>query len=255
MDYYRILAVLAVLFIVIERIWPRVAGQRLFRHAWLTDAFYIVFNSKYAGMLLGYVTALWVQRIDGLVTVRSGLAQWPAWAQFAVLLVSVDFLKWCTHNLLHRVPALWAFHKVHHSIVEMDWIGDWRFHWVEIMVYNAALYVPALYLGVRPDIGLAVGVFDTVIGHFAHANLRWRIGWLRYVINSPEMHLWHHNHPDCGPINRNFGLSLAVWDWIFGTAYLPEKDPPRLGFDEIERYPKGLPGQWWAPFGELLGRR
>ena len=26
----------------------------------------------------------------------------------------------CVHNLLHRVPCLWTFHKVHHAIITMD---------------------------------------------------------------------------------------------------------------------------------------
>lgn len=251
LDYYQWLAILAVLFVVLERPWPRVPAQRLFRAGWLSDAAYIVFNSKYLGMLLGYVTALWLPKLDA-VLFRAPLAAWPWWAQFAVLLIAADFIKWSIHNLLHRIPFLWEFHKVHHSIVDMDWLGDWRFHWGEIVVYNALLYVPTVFLGVRPEIGLAAGVADTLVGHFAHANLRWRIGWLKYVINSPEMHLWHHNHPDCGPINRNFALTLSVWDWIFGTAYVPPYDPPRLGFEGIERFPAALPGQWLAPFRKLL---
>jgi sterol desaturase/sphingolipid hydroxylase (fatty acid hydroxylase superfamily) len=171
------------------------------------------------------------------------MTEWPWGAQFLTILIGVDFLKWCIHNLLHRVPLLWEFHKVHHSITEMDWIGNWRFHWVEILVYNGLLYVPAALVGASGEAALAAGVFDTFIGHFAHANLRWRIGWLRFIINSPQMHIWHHNHPECGPINRNFGLTFSLWDWIFGTAYVPDHDPARLGFDGIEAYPASLPGQ------------
>jgi sterol desaturase/sphingolipid hydroxylase (fatty acid hydroxylase superfamily) len=143
---------------------------------------------------------------------------------------------------------------VHHSIVEMDWIGDWRFHWFEILVYNVLLYAPTALLGVSSEVALAVGVFDTLIGHFAHANLRCRIGWLKYLIDSPQMHIWHHSHPTCGPTNRNFALTLSVWDWLFGTADLPNHDPTRLGFEGIERYPGVLPEPWWAPFRTLLGR-
>src|SRR4051812_24450392 len=139
LSYYQWLAALAVLFIVLERLWPRVTGQRLFRRGWLSDAAYIVFNSKYAGLLLGYVTALWLSNLNAIFA-RRLLASWPWWAQFAVLLISIDFVKWSIHNLLHRIPWLWEFHKVHHSIVEMDWIGDWRFHWVETIVYNVLLY-------------------------------------------------------------------------------------------------------------------
>lgn len=147
---------------------------------------------------------------------------------------------------------LWEFHKVHHSITELDWIGDWRFHWGEIVVYRSLLYVPAALLGVRGDAMFWVGIVNTLGGHFAHANLNWRIGWLRYIVNSPELHAWHHNHPDCGPVNRNFALTLAAWDWLFGTAWLPDHDPDRLGFAGIEQYPEQVPGQWVAPFAGLL---
>ena len=250
-NYPQFLAALAILFIAMERVWPRVADQRFLRRGWLSDAAYVVFNSKFAGIFLGYVTVLWLGSVDSFLP-RPLLADWPWWWQFSVLLIAVDLMKWLIHNLLHRVAWLWEIHKVHHSVVEMDWMGNWRFHWAEIAVYNTLLYVPVMCLGVRGEVALAVGVLDTIIGHFAHANLRWRIGWLKYFINSPEMHLWHHNHADCGPINRNFALTFSVWDWIFGTAYLPAHDPARLGFVGIEEYPASLPGQWLAPIVAFL---
>jgi sterol desaturase/sphingolipid hydroxylase (fatty acid hydroxylase superfamily) len=121
-----------------------------------------------------------------------------------------------------------------------------------ILVYNSILYAPTLCLGAPAEIPLAVGVFVTFIGHFAHANVRWRMGWLKNVINSPEMHIWHHNHPDCGPMNRNFGLTLSVWDRLIGTACVPREAPAKLGFGSVEQHPTGLLGQWWEPFSSLL---
>ncbi len=253
-SYYQWLAGLALLFIALERICPRIAEQPLLRRGWLSDVAYIIFNSKYFGILLGYITILWISPLNSALD-RNWLAKVPLWVQFAILLIAVDFLKWCIHNLLHRVPFLWEFHKVHHSITTMDWIGDWRFHWGEILVYNTLLYAPTALLGARGEVALAAGIFETLIGHFAHANLRWRARWLKYLLNSPEMHLWHHNHPDCGPINKNFALTLSIWDWLFGTAYVPNHRPERLGFEGIENYPEELPGQWLAPFQALLGRR
>jgi sterol desaturase/sphingolipid hydroxylase (fatty acid hydroxylase superfamily) len=38
-------------------------------------------------------------------------------------------------------------------------------------------------------------------------------------INGPEMHRWHHTTGKGR--NQNFSTKLAVWDWVFGTAYLP----------------------------------
>ncbi|MDZ7636845.1 MAG: sterol desaturase family protein [Bryobacterales bacterium] len=169
--------------------------------------------------------------------------------QFVVLLLAFDLAQWGIHRLLHRVPFLWEFHKVHHSIEEMDWIGNWRFHWVEVAVYRSLLYPLAAFFGFGVEAMFAYGVVNTLVGHFAHSNLSWRIGPLKYVLNSPELHVWHHSHPDSGPVDRNFGISLSVWDWLFGTAYAPEgKDPARLGFEGVEAYPDQLPGQWMAPF-------
>ena len=252
-QYQLFLIALALFFLCLERLWPRRPDQRLFRRRFLNDVGYLIFNSEYAGLILGYVAATWIVSLNSWLP--GGLAaSWPLWLQFLCLFLVVDFLKWCTHVLLHRVPWLWEFHKVHHSATEMDWLGNWRFHWMEIVFYNTMLYLPTLLLGVAGEIALAVGVLDTAIGHFAHANLRWRIGWLRYVINSPEMHIWHHAHPESGPVDRNFGLSLSVWDWLFGTAYVPAHDPGRIGFEGIEEYPDSIPGQWMAPFRALFGQ-
>jgi hypothetical protein len=90
LSYYRWLAGLALLFIGLERIWPRVTGRRIFRPRWLSDVAYFVFNSKYLGILLGYITVRWVGPLD---TVFGGrlLASWPWWAQFGALLISIRF--------------------------------------------------------------------------------------------------------------------------------------------------------------------
>lgn len=244
MSYPVWLASLGLLFTALERIWPRRRQQPLLRRGLFTDIAYVVFNSHYLGILLAYAT-VWIAPVP-IKGQWLGQASWAV--QFVVALVAMDFLQWAIHNLLHRVSWLWEFHKVHHSIVEMDWIGNWRFHWGEILVYRTLLYIPAALLGARGDVLFWVGVLNTAIGHFAHANLRWHIGWLKYLVNSPEMHIWHHNHPSAGPVNKNFAITLAVWDWLFGTAHVPADDPARLGFEGIEKYPEQLPGQWLAPF-------
>jgi sterol desaturase/sphingolipid hydroxylase (fatty acid hydroxylase superfamily) len=70
------------------------------------------------------------------------------------------------------------------------------------------------------------------------------------------MHVWHHAHPDCGPVPRNFGITLSLWDWIFGTAYVPDRPPERLGFEGIESFPSTVPGQMLHPLpAERAARR
>ena len=260
MIYSVWLFALSLLFMVLERLWPR-ARQPILRRGIWSDLAYLIFNSEYLGVLLGAVSihvVAWLDRTLDLVHLRDAFylgvmsnRSFPV--QFVVLLLAFDFAQWGIHNLLHRVPVLWQFHKVHHSIEDMDWIGNWRFHWMEVAVYRVLLYPPAAFFGFTAEAMFAYGVFNTLIGHFAHSNLRIRVGVLKYIVNSPEVHIWHHTHPDAGPVNRNFGIALSVWDWLFRTAYAPEgEDPVRLGFTGIETYPRQLPGQVVAPF---LGRQ
>lgn len=238
--------------LIAERLWPW-RKQKVLRQGWLSDLVYIVFNSEYLGILiaLGAQQILRIVNFDAYLSLRF-MSGTPLWAQFLTVFFLFDFIQWCIHNLLHRVEWLWRFHKVHHSVVEMDWIGDWRFHWGEILVYRTLLYAPTMILGFDVKVLFWYGIINTIVGHYAHANVRLSIGPLRYFFNSPQMHIWHHAHPNSGPVNRNFGITLSLWDWIFSTAYLPEapEQPAQLGFEGIESYPKSILGQWTAPFRE-----
>ena len=169
----------------------------------------------------------------------------PLWFQFIVFLVLKDFLEWGIHNLLHRLPFLWEFHKLHHSIQEMDWIGNMRFHWMEIVVYKSLSYFPLVIMGVNGQVILWIAIFSTLIGHLNHSNLNISWGPFRYILNSPRMHIWHHDMILRGEHGKNFAVIFSLWDWLFGTAYMPGKEgqplqPQQLGFDDLDKFPRGL---------------
>lgn len=245
MTYVYWLAGLSAVFIVLERLRPR-DRRGLWRKGLLTDLFYLVFNGHFLGVLLAKAARPVIAGFDG--TLDFGVAATlPAWAQFAIALIAVDFLHWSIHNMLHRVPFLWELHKVHHSIEDMDWIGSMRFHWSEAVIYKSLTYPLLAFFGFGGDVLLALAVVNTAVGHFNHANLDVSIGPLKYILNSPAMHVWHHTHPDSGPPMRNFGITLSVWDWLFGTAHVPERPPKRLAFEGIETFPTTVPGQLLHP--------
>ena len=69
---------------------------------------------------------------------------------------------------------------------------------------------------------------------------------MRYLFNSPEMHIWHHSHdlPDDRSSGVNFGLTLAIWDYIFKTDYIPVNGRDiKLGFPGIESFPESFAEQ------------
>ncbi len=64
--------------------------------------------------------------------------------------------------------------------------------------------------------------------------------FMKILFNSPEMHIWHHSYklPKEKRYGVNFGLTLAVWDYIFGTAHIPHDGKDiRLGFPGVENFP------------------
>ena len=260
------LLVVSAFCLALERTWPWRKQQKMLRPQFGQDLFWLVFNGHYAGILVAHVAAFlfaWATPVTDELGSLHILAEWPLWLQFLAFFLLKDLLEWGIHNLLHRVPWLWEFHKLHHSIEELDWIGNFRFHWMEIVVYQGLTYFPIVILGVDGRVILIIAVLVTLIGHLNHSNLNISWGPLRYVLNSPRMHIWHHDYewPENRPHGVNFGIALSVWDWLFGTAYWPrpavspEQQPKRLGFEGIERYPRGLLGRLLYPLSRLTSRQ
>jgi sterol desaturase/sphingolipid hydroxylase (fatty acid hydroxylase superfamily) len=237
-------------FVLLETLFPWRKGQSVLRRGLVRDLGFLALNGHFFSLCtaaLGGAAAVAATRALHSIGFRfdgSPVALWPFYAQFLAFLVLADFLQWCIHNLLHRLPWLWTFHKVHHSIVTMDWIGNWRFHWAEIVVYKSLQWLPLAWLNASPEAVFAVAVVTTVWGDFNHANLDVGLGRLGYLLNNPRMHLWHHDQSNEGGVAKNFGIVLSAWDFIFGTAYWPpERRPERLGYPAVEEMPMGLSGQ------------
>jgi len=70
--------------------------------------------------------------------------------------------------------------------------------------------------------------------------------WMKKLFNSPEMHIWHHVYelPKGRQYGINFGISRAIWDYLFGTALIPHDGRDiKLGFPGMEELPKDFVGQ------------
>jgi sterol desaturase/sphingolipid hydroxylase (fatty acid hydroxylase superfamily) len=250
MSYLHWLLGTSAMFLLLEWLSPWRKEQRVPRRGWLRDLGFLALNGHFFSLLTAGLTgavavaATRTLQVLGLQLQGSPVKEWPFVAQFLAFLVLADFLQWCIHNLLHRVPWLWTFHKVHHSIATMDWIGNWRFHWMEILVYKSLQWLPLAWLDAAPEVVFAVAVVTTVWGDLNHANLDVRLGPLGYVLNGPRMHLWHHDQSSEGGAAKNFGIVLSVWDFVFGTAYWPrERSPERLGYPGMQEMPATFHGQ------------
>jgi sterol desaturase/sphingolipid hydroxylase (fatty acid hydroxylase superfamily) len=255
MSYPAWLAIVSAAVFLAERLRPARPRQATLRPQFAGDLGWLIFN----GWLWSFLTGSVVGRFAGttrelfsslgLVSETGWLEARPFWLQFVVLLTAADFLQWCVHNLLHRVPLLWQFHKLHHSIRTMDWLGNFRFHWMEAVVYRSLLFVPlGLWLGPSAEALTLVAILTTLWGHLNHANVDLDLGPLGYLLNSPRMHLWHHDASSEGGTAKNFAIVFSAWDWLFGTAYWPrDRAPAHLGYPRDEEMPARLSMQLFFP--------
>lgn len=166
----------------------------------------------------------------------------PTSLLFSLLLLLVsDLATYINHRLHHELALLWPFHSVHHSAEVLTPFTLYRKHPLYDLTKKLCA---ALIIGVFQGVVayLFVGPIETVklfgINMFFFllflplSNLRHSHIWISYgsflnhVLISPAQHQIHHS---CLPrhINKNYGEVFAIWDWLFGTLYVP-KDQEEL---------------------------
>lgn len=190
-----------------------------------------------------------------------------AWTKIAFTLCSIiafDFALFWQHYLMHKIPILWHFHKVHHSAEVLNPITLYRMHPVDLAisailaaVFGGTFYGLFWYLsGNQPQeylvLGLNVVVFLFYIFGYnlRHSQIWFNYPvWLSHIIVSPAQHQVHHSiapkHWD-----KNMGLIFAFWDKLFGTLYVP-KSYEKLNYGISQKEPNPFNSVWdlyIAPF-------
>lgn len=263
-NFFYGLIIISIVVFILELIFPWRKNQSVFRKDFWLDTFYMFFNFFLLNLIiliaLSNASAQLLDDVLGFIGFTLNdfqlidISKFPKfWSLFIFFIVS-DFVQWITHNVLHRVPFLWNFHKVHHSVKQMGFAAHLRYHWMEPIVYKSFLYIPLAIIGgfTAKDVAI-VHFFAITIGHLNHANLGWDYGVLKYIFNNPKMHIWHHAKelPKHLPKGMNFGITLSLWDYIFKTNYVPYNGKDiELGFPKNEEFPKGFLGQELYPFNK-----
>lgn len=195
-------------------------------------------NLLVIGRIVRPLLAIAIIRLSVALTGSSGLlpAEWfgPWWIQGILAFLLTDLSRYVVHRTQHRTPALWMFHKVHHSVQKVRTFNLQFSHPVDYVVRNVfTFYVPVL-LGLSEE-GIVFGtVIQYATGVPSHLNANLRFGPLNYVFATCRIHRWHHalDIEDGG--DANFGNGLTLWDQLFGTFHHPtDRDGPEgMGVEE-----------------------
>lgn len=260
-NYFWLLIALSVVVWGLEIVFPWRKNQPIFRKDFWIDAFYMFFNFFLFRVVIFMALANVTEK--GFTEILGGdlshlallnLSAFNSWVQLLIFFVALDFIQWFTHVLLHRYDFLWRFHKVHHSVEEMGFAAHLRFHWMENVFYTPMKYLMMMFIG-GFDVELVFIAYyiSIAIGHINHANLNISYGPLKYILNNPKMHIWHHAYelPSDRRHGVNFGISLSIWDYLFRTNYIPNDGRDiRLGFENISKFPKTFFQQLIYGFGK-----
>ena len=177
---------------------------------------------------------------------------WPLAAQVVLGLLVAEFALYWAHRLAHELPFAWRWHAVHHSVTRLWVVNTGRFHFLDSVWKTGLALAVALAVGAPRDVILWVLAITTYLGFMTHCNVDMRCGVLNWIVNTPELHRWHHSR-DPAEGNRNYGENLVVWDVVFGTRYLPDRRPPAcIGCDDP--VPPRFLGQLAYPFLAWTGR-
>jgi len=223
-----ILLLAVVVLLVLERKYPYRKGLPFFREGLFLDLFWYTLVQSYFLQILifGFIIAPLAKHFGAQF---HWVSSWPMAAQVGFFVVTHDFYIYWFHRFQHNSAFFWRTHEAHHSGKQVDWLAGSRSHVVEIIINQTIEFAPIILLGANPIVVPIKALIDAMWGMYIHANVDVKSGRLQYVINGPEMHLWHHaDHEEV--YFANFSTKFAVWDWLFGTAYLPAgRKPIRWG--------------------------
>lgn len=231
---FRLFIVAALVFIPLERLFAARKRQKVLRDGWTNDLVYVVVNGIVIriGLLFAVVAIMALSETAVPDSWRAAVAGQPLWLQLIEVLLLADLGFYLTHRLFHAVPALWRLHQIHHSIEEMDWLAAARVHPIDQIITKSASFLPCFALGFSE---WAIGAFAFLYfwhSMLLHSNIRLGFGLLRWLIASPDFHHWHHAR-EREAWDRNFAGQFALWDFLFGTAHLPEgRQAQRFGIAE-----------------------
>lgn len=234
----------AAIFVPLEKAFPLRREQGAFRKGWLTDTQYFFASHALAQVMSIAVLAPAVAlgKVLAVPAAQAAVQSLPLILQFALAVLLADLAQYAVHRAFHRVPLLWRFHKVHHSLEAMDWIAGSRLHLMDVIVTRGLVLLALLVAGFDR---LAVFAYLALVSFhavFIHANFAPRARWLERWIAMPRFHHWHHAI-EAEARDVNFAVHLPMIDRWFGTHHMPEDRWPSGYGLAAERAPEGWAAQ------------
>ena len=246
------LLLVAVVFLPLELL-TALHPRKFFCKSLAGDIGFYFISGLIPGLLLAPPMALVAMGAHVIVpySLHAAVAAWPIWARALAALVVGEIGFYWGHRWAHEIPLLWRFHSVHHNPEQVYFLISARAHPIDNVFIRLCGLIPIYVLGIATPLTPSGGTVSALLvllitmwGFLIHANVRWRLGPLEWLIATPAFHHWHHTLAE--PRDRNFASMLPCIDWLFGTFHLPRNQwPSAYGIEA--KLPNSLAGQLVYP--------
>ena len=236
----------ALIFMFLEKLFPRYRDQLILRPEWSVDMFYFCFNHLAISAILIFAN-YHASHFSWAVSpaLQSQVQSIPLFLQVILIILCADFVLYWEHRAYHEIKSLWPVHAVHHSVENLDWLAGSRGHFIQVFSERAMVMIPLYLIG--PD-EAALNIYVTFAALQAiliHCNLSLPFGRLKYIFVTPQFHHWHHSS-EKPAIDTNYAAHTVFFDALFGTYHMPNEFWP-AEFGTTERLPRTVVGQTLYP--------
>ncbi|WP_020408958.1 sterol desaturase family protein [Hahella ganghwensis] len=159
------------------------------------------------------------------------------WQDGIVFYLVYSFTNYWVHRVKHSNRWFWKYiHRFHHSPSHMETSVAFYKHPIEYAANTFVIVSLAVMMDASIDTIVMALVIEGCLECYHHSNIRTpdRVRWIGYIIQTPEMHLVHHEYG-----RHRYNYVAFLWDTVFGTVNLGYDWNGRLGFADShnsERY-------------------
>lgn len=242
--------VTAIIFVPLEWLAPLKSNQSKFHEFWKTDlTYFIVFDLSIKFILFAIrFPAEYLFTNHFVLSIQHFIQNIPFVLQLLFALFIADLFQYARHFTSHKIPFLWRFHSIHHSPTKLDWLSGSRSHLFDLIFDRAVIFMPIYFLGFKESVFISYTAVVALQSVWAHTNSFVDLGWLKYVIVTPQYHRWHHAKEKVAH-DKNFAVHFPVIDMIFGTYFsLKNGHPKSTGITENDFPDRGYLKQFIYPF-------
>ena len=187
-----------------------------------------------------------------------GYGIWPReWALPVQVVMGVlvsEFGLYWAHRIAHEWKPLWNFHAVHHSVTRLWIVNTGRFHFIDSLKSILPGMIILLALGAPMEVLTWLSAITAFIGMLTHCNVEMRFGPVSWLLNTPELHRWHHSK-DLREGNKNYGENVMIWDHLFGSYFNESWRRPPQDIGIPDPMPASFVAQLAWPFQRLFRKQ